>query len=125
MSRPQTILEGVCRRSSSTPTIAESALCCTSSISTLRLGMLALTMLSAIWTFAITSLASMSYVRSLLPIWTRFQRARSGLRTQGLGLGLYIARMVVEQHGGQVGVESEVSKGSMFWFTLPLEETIS
>jgi signal transduction histidine kinase len=58
-------------------------------------------------------------------IWARFQRARSGLGTQGLGLGLYIARMVVEQHGGQVGVESEVGNGSMFWFTLPLVETAS
>lgn len=43
-----------------------------------------------------------------------------GTRYQGLGLGLYIARLVVEGHGGQIEAESLVDRGACFRFRLPV-----
>lgn len=55
-------------------------------------------------------------------IFQRFYRVDNRLRreAQGSGLGLYLARAVVEAHGGRMWVESQVGRGSRFFFTLPL-----
>lgn len=46
---------------------------------------------------------------------------------RGTGLGLYIAKKIVEAHGGTIGVDSKPNEGAKFWFTLPfrVDETRS
>ncbi len=53
-------------------------------------------------------------------LFQRYTRApkRSGI-VEGTGLGLLIVREIVEAHGGTVGVDSTLGKGSRFWFRVP------
>ena len=54
-------------------------------------------------------------------VFDRFwQSATSTIRSRGAGLGLPIARGIVEAHGGRMWAESEVGRGSTFYFTLPI-----
>jgi PAS domain S-box-containing protein len=52
-------------------------------------------------------------------VFERFYRSPSATRKEGLGLGLYITRLLVEAHGGHIRVESEVGRGSAFHVLLP------
>ena len=52
-------------------------------------------------------------------LFNRYWQARK-LAQEGSGLGLYIAKGIIEAHGGQLWVESQVGSGSTFFFTLPV-----
>ncbi|KYF88776.1 hypothetical protein BE17_38275 [Sorangium cellulosum] len=53
-------------------------------------------------------------------LFERFRRGVSSRHYGGLGLGLYIARTIVEAHGGRICLSSEVGRGSTFCVELPL-----
>jgi len=52
-------------------------------------------------------------------IFDRYWQSSNGARARGSGLGLSIAKGIVEAHGGRLGVESVVGRGSVFAFNLP------
>ncbi|RZA08877.1 MAG: hybrid sensor histidine kinase/response regulator [Proteobacteria bacterium] len=56
-------------------------------------------------------------------IFDRFERAVENSSVQGLGLGLYIVKQIVQAHGGSVNVESRENEGTTFVVTLPAVAT--
>jgi PAS domain S-box-containing protein len=57
----------------------------------------------------------------LTHLFDRYYRVEThGIQGSGLGLGLYICAEIIKKHNGQIGVNSELGKGSTFWFILPL-----
>ncbi|GAC1588006.1 MAG: hypothetical protein NVS3B8_01990 [Chitinophagaceae bacterium] len=57
----------------------------------------------------------------LMPyIFNRFFRAEKTRNLEGIGLGLYLCRRILDAHGGKVWAESEEGKGSVFYFSLPV-----
>lgn len=62
--------------------------------------------------------------RDLPKLFDRFYQVETHLTRKhgGMGLGLSVAKSMVELHGGQILVESEEGKGSTFTFLLPVED---
>jgi len=57
----------------------------------------------------------------LMHLFGRYYRAdNSGYQYSGLGLGLYISAEIIKRHHGKIGVDSDLGKGSTFWFQLPV-----
>lgn len=59
-------------------------------------------------------------------LFTKFFRAENASKTQagGSGLGLYIAKNIVQAHGGQIWAESELNRGTTFHFTIPTDPNL-
>ncbi|MBI4128348.1 MAG: HAMP domain-containing histidine kinase [Parcubacteria group bacterium] len=59
-------------------------------------------------------------------IFSRFYRGANAVRTEteGSGLGLFLARNIIERHGGTIRFESKEGKGTTFFFTLPLRKEL-
>ena len=54
-------------------------------------------------------------------VFSRYYRVKEhAVHFQGLGVGLYISYEIIERHNGEMWVESEVGKGSKFYFRLPI-----
>jgi signal transduction histidine kinase len=60
-------------------------------------------------------------------LFERFKQVR-GIRLsgqqRGTGLGLAISKLIVEQHGGAIGFETEEGRGSTFWFRIPVQAPV-
>jgi signal transduction histidine kinase len=57
-------------------------------------------------------------LENLFDIYTRGTKVKGKI---SLGLGLYLCRQIINAHGGEIGVKSELGNGTSFWFTLPLK----
>lgn len=72
--------------------------------------------------FAVTDTGHGISPESRQRAFDRFVRLEQSENVRGVGLGLAFCKLAVDAHGGRIWVESEVGRGSTFYFTLPLEE---
>lgn len=52
-------------------------------------------------------------------IFEKFRRTREANGSDGVGIGLYVSRKIVEAHGGRIGVDSQLGEGARFFVELP------
>jgi signal transduction histidine kinase len=69
--------------------------------------------------FAVTDSGPGIAAEERAQIFERYVQGCERKGKQGSGLGLYISKRLVEAHRGKIGIESEIGKGSTFWFTIP------
>ena len=56
-------------------------------------------------------------------LFTKFFRSKAALKgqTSGIGLGLYLAKNIIDRHGGKIWAQSALGRGSIFTFSLPID----
>ncbi|MEB3197425.1 MAG: HAMP domain-containing sensor histidine kinase [Candidatus Sericytochromatia bacterium] len=62
----------------------------------------------------------LTHVQPPLPVCWHEVESLDVRKGPGLGLGLFIARRIIEAHGGRIGLRAVAGAGNSFWFTLPL-----
>jgi signal transduction histidine kinase len=74
-----------------------------------------------VWHFTVADRGIGIPQQDILRVFDLFGRSRAVKERSGSGIGLAVARRVVERHGGGIWVESEPGQGSTFHFTLPMK----